>query len=292
MACFRPIPAYRAPGGRIVFDSKKGWSDRQLELPCGQCTGCRLERSRQWAIRCVHEAQMHTHNSFLTLTYDEEHLPNDKSLQVSDWQKFAKRLRKQHAPFRFFHCGEYGTENLRPHYHACVFGLDFHQDRYIWKQTKETTLYRSETLETIWGQGFSTIGELTFKSAAYVARYIMKKANGDLAKTKYSRFDPETGETWDVKPEYITMSRRPGIGAPWLTHFISDVYPSDEVVHDGQKYRPPRFYDQQLNDETLNTMKCKRTKAALRHKENNTPERLKVREKVETAKIERLTRQI
>ncbi len=235
---------------------------------------------------------MHPHNSFITLTYDKDHIPNDLSLKVSDWQKFAKRLRKSMGPFRFFHCGEYGEENLRPHYHACMFGVDFHQDRYVWKQDKENTLYRSPHLESLWPQGFSTIGNLTFQSAAYVARYIMKKATGDLAKTRYERLNPETGEIWQVKPEYITMSRRPGIGKPWLTQFIDDVYPSDEIVHNGKKYRPPRFYDDQLDEETLNTMKGKRTKAALRHKANNTPERLKVREQVEIAKIKQLERKL
>ncbi len=246
---------------------------------------------------------MHTHNSFITLTYNKEHLPDDLSLRIDHWQNFAKRLRKslsdearkngtKYQGFRFFHCGEYGEENLRPHYHACLFGLDFHHDRQPWKKTKNGLLFSSKRLETIWGKGFASIGQLTYQSAAYVARYVMKKAAKSHSGKKYTRFNPETGETWEVKPEYVTMSRRPGLGAPWLTEFIGDVYPSDEVIHDGQKFRPPRFYDQHLDDNDLDTVKKKRAKEALRHKDNNTPERLKVREKVAEAKITQLKRNL
>jgi len=92
MACFHPLQAYQLDTGEIQFhDSGRG---HPLELPCGQCIGCRLERSRQWAIRCVHEASMHENNCFITLTYAPEYLPPDGGLIKSDFQKFIKRLRK------------------------------------------------------------------------------------------------------------------------------------------------------------------------------------------------------
>jgi len=279
VVCFHPLTAYRAQGGKVVFNPKDGWGDRPLELACGQCQGCRLERSRQWAIRCVHEAQLHKQNCFITLTYSNENLPKDGSLCLADWQKFAKRLRHKAGPFRFFHCGEYGEVNLRPHYHACVFGLDFIADRGLWKDTGKFPLFRSPLLDETWGLGFATVGAMSFKSAAYVARYVMKKVNGDLAAERYGRVDEETGEVYFVRPEYVTMSRRPGIGSAWFEQFKADVYPSDEVVHEGKRYRPPRFYDCQLEADELDVYKVKRRRAVLKRGKELTPARLVVREK-------------
>jgi len=234
---------------------------------------------------------MHEDNCFITLTYDNEHLPRDGSLHVEHWQKFAKRLRKARGPFRFFHCGEYGAKSLRPHYHAAIFGLGF-EDQVKWKKnSRGEWLYVSKLLGNSWKFGFSSVGALTYESAAYVARYVMSKATvpesedpAVLARqkrhfTRYERIDRETGEVHTVKPEYVTMSRRPGIGTSWYEKFKSDVYPSDEVVVEGRRFRPPRFYDEKLDEAILGELKDKRFKAALLRKEDSTPERLKVREK-------------
>ncbi len=279
-------------GGGITFRLSEAWSDRQLELACGQCQGCRLERSRQWALRCVHESQMHDRNCFLTLTYRAEELPADGSLHVEDWQKFAKRLRKKCGRFRFFHCGEYGDENLRPHYHAAVFGLDFGDDRKLFKTARGNSLFVSETLDEAWGLGFATIGSLTWKSAAYVARYVMKKATGPLAQERYERVDQVTGEVTRVRPEYTTMSRRPGIGSTWFEQFASDVYPADEVVHEGKRLRPPRFYDSKLPESELLELKAKRRMKAAEHSLDQSSERLAVREKVAAARLSGLHRDL
>lgn len=270
MPCFSPLTAYRSQGGKVVFNPKDGWVDRPLDIPCGQCIGCRIEKSRQWALRCVHEAEMHERNCFITLTYRPECIPEGGSLCLADWQNFAKRLRKNCGSFRYFHCGEYGDVNQRPHYHACIFGLDFVADRDLWKTERGISLFRSPLLEKTWGLGFATVGALNFQSAAYVARYIMKKVNGDLAVEKYG----------DRRPEYVTMSRRPGIGSTWLDRFKSDVYPADEVVLEGKRYRPPRFYDSKLGDEELDGYKAKRRRAALKHVKDLSPDRLRVREVV------------
>lgn len=225
---------------------------------------------------------MHNSNCFVTLTYDEAHLPEGGSLVVGDWQKFAKRLRKGVGPFRFFHCGEYGDENSRPHYHACVFGLDFGRDRVPLKSVRGHTLFTSEKLSETWGLGFATVGSLTWQSAAYVARYVMKKATGPLAKERYG----------DRRPEYVTMSRRPGIGSKWFERFASDVYPSDEVVHEGKRFRPPRYYDLKLSAPELDSLKTKRRAAAWSHRADLTEERLRVREKVAAAQVGLLQRKI
>lgn len=239
MACYRYLKAYRAPGGAIVFDSKKGYSDRPLELPCGQCIGCRVERSRQWAIRCVHEAQFHDRNSFITLTYDSVNVPADGGLHVKHWQNFAKRLRHKLGPFRFFMCGEYGDKNKRPHFHACIFGLDFSADRVFLRDSAGGRLYVSPTLESVWGMGQTVLGDVSYESAAYVARYVVGKLTGDKAEIEYCRVEPATGESWMVRAPFTCMSRRPGIGAKWFEMFHGDVFPSDEVVHQGRRFRPP-----------------------------------------------------
>lgn len=294
--CFTPLKAYYAPGGGVVFNSKVGYGDRPLELPCGQCRGCRLERSRQWALRCVHEAQMHTRNSFVTLTYDRENLPPDGGLHVEDWQKFAKRLRKAIGPFRFFHCGEYGDDNNRPHYHALLFGIDFLEDRVYLKGTGERSLFMSPTLSKTWGMGLCSIGSVTYESAAYVARYVMKRATGEKAETEYMRVNAD-GEVWNVRAPYVTMSRRPGIGSKWFDKFRSDVYPEDEVVYDGKRFRPPRFYDSRLavdasGEALLEEMKFKRRRLAAKHSEDLTPERLRVREVCADARLSSLRRSL
>lgn len=231
---------------------------------------------------------MHERNCFITLTYADEHLPSNGELRVSDWQKFAKRVRKSHGRFRFFHCGEYGDENLRPHYHACMFGVDFAGDAVPFKKG----LWLSQRLSDLWGHGFTTVGSLTYESAAYVARYCLKKATGDLAEVKYARVDTETGEVFTVRPEYVTMSRRPGIGSTWFDKFKSDVFPSDEVVHNGRRHRPPRFYDTRIPEFELAPLKAKRLEAALMRSEDLTPERLVVREQVAAARESFLSRDL
>lgn len=282
MVCFSPLKAYRASGGAIVFDSKKGFADLRLELPCGQCIGCRIARAESWALRCVHESTLWKRNSFITLTYDNDHVPKDGSLNVKHWQDFAKRLRKKLGSFRFFHCGEYGDVNNRPHYHACIFGQDFSGDRFLLRDTKFGRLYRSEVLEETWGQGFCTVGGLSYESARYVARYVIKKASGSLSLERYQRYDPLTGECWSVRPEYVTMSRRPGIGRGWYEKYKKEVFPSDEVVYNGRSHRVPRYYGGilELEDpEAYEEIRFSRRASLERGKGDLTPERLADREK-------------
>ena len=161
MPCFRPLDAwysqYVNPTGKrsLVFTSKDARDPDAdpIQIACGQCVGCRLERSRQWAIRCVHEAQTHENNAFITLTIDDEHLNKrdiPDSLDKTEFQRFVKRLRKRLGGRRikYFHCGEYGSVNLRPHYHACIFGYDF-PDRELWSIRDDVRLYRSQELESL-----------------------------------------------------------------------------------------------------------------------------------------------
>lgn len=148
VACYSPIVGYRATyltknGKRpIVFNKAYGYTDMEVKVPCGKCKGCRLEYSRQWAIRCVHEAQMHDDNAFITLTYSQENIPKDRSIHKEELQKFFKRLRKNtNVKLRYFACGEYGKQKNRPHYHAIIFGYSF-PDKTLYSKRKGNLYYR------------------------------------------------------------------------------------------------------------------------------------------------------
>ena len=144
--------------GRLFYKGLKQASDSVLSLPCGKCMGCRLERSRQWAMRCMHEAQMHEDNCFITLTYRPDDLPKDGSLNKKHFQDFMKRFRHRYSDtkIRYYMCGEYGEDFGRPHYHACIFGFDF-PDKVHWKTFNGCKLFTSEILEDLWSFGFCTV---------------------------------------------------------------------------------------------------------------------------------------
>lgn len=279
VSCYHPLQGFRkiGLGGGVVFDRRKGYSDRPVPIPCGQCIGCRLERSRQWAVRLMHEASMHDANCFVTLTYDEEHVPDDGSLVKGDFQRFMKRLRRSVEPrkVRFFHCGEYGEVSRRPHYHALLFGFDF-PDKRGWSVRNGLPVWRSADLERLWPLGLSELGSITFESAAYVARYVVKKVTGRAAESWYG----------GREAEYATMSRRPGIGRAWLEKYKCEVYPADGVVMRGRLMKPPRAYDVVMKEESPAVMAgVAESRARKRRVKDQTPERLAVQEKVTEAKM-------
>lgn len=301
MPCYHPQTGYRAQrvnpktGKRsIVFSKNEGFVDLPVIVPCGQCIGCRLERSRQWAIRCVHEAQMYENNCFITLTYAPQYLPKNGTLVKQHYQKFMKRLRKKFGDgIRYFACGEYGEKGDRPHYHAILFNFDFH-DRILYKVQNGYKYYTSESLQKLWKYGFVVVGDMTFESAAYVARYVTKKVNGAKALEHYTKIDLQTGEVLSERiPEFILPSRKPGIGKPWLEKFSTDVYPDDFVVIREKKMKPPKYYDAQFdiaNPEQFGKIKARRKHKALKLGENNTPERRCVREQIQVLKAKQLLR--
>lgn len=216
-------------------------------VPCGQCIGCRLNRAESWTARMIHEAQLHEHNSFITLTYNDDNLPPDGSLAPDDVTRFFKRLRKYLGGKKilYYYCGEYGEQLSRPHYHIALFGYDFSTDRYPHRETQSGTVYRSPTLERLWTYGFSEIGNLEYDSARYVASYVQKKVNGKKALEHYTRITPE-GEIHTLHPEYARMSRNPAIGLRWLEQYHTDVYNYDICVVGDKKLRPPAYYDKWL----------------------------------------------
>jgi hypothetical protein len=173
------MTAYRnAVSGAVIFHNDQR-SD-EITLPCRQCIGCLLERSRQWAIRSMHEASLHIKNCFITLTYRPEDLPPFGSLDYKHFQLFMKRLRKKFTgqKIKFYMCGEYGENLSRPHYHACLFGFSFPDLVRYHKTPTGDQLYTSVILNDLWGKGSCTVGEVNFKTAGYTARYCLKKLNG------------------------------------------------------------------------------------------------------------------
>ena len=260
MPCYKPLHGYRSDipndSGKfpILFKQPKGKDLPELELPCSRCIGCRLEHSRQWALRIMHEASLYAENSFITLTYDEHHLPSDQSLNKKDWQDFLKRLRKSlgDKKIRFYMCGEYGQDQEllqmginaigRPHFHAIIFGHQFPDLVPYAKNDNDDIQYTSKILENLWGKGFVTVGDADWLSAAYVARYVTKKITGDMALDHYSYCDHETGETFLRQVEFSLMSRRPGIARDWFDKYKTDL-DKGFITFNGRKMQPPKYYD-------------------------------------------------
>lgn len=282
MPCLSPLKGYRSTkAGKtgkygVVFSKDSAYTDLPVDVPCGQCRWCRLERARVWSIRCMNESQLHKENWFLTLTYNDKFLPENKTLVKKDLQNFFKRLRKKHK-FRYYACGEYGDENERPHYHVIIFGLEL-TDKILHTNNNGFNIYISPYLEKVWGMGFVVIGNVTFDSCSYVARYIMKKQLGKNAKEHYKRI----GKI----PEYNVMSRKPGIGHDWYKKYWRDIYSSENKGTfnvDGRKTKPPRYYEEIFKKESPEyheKIKRMRRNLAISREDDNTPERLRVKENV------------
>lgn len=237
MRCTSPRTVGFKADGKTISWSQKSFSREfaTFQLPCGKCIECRLEYARQWAIRCVHEAQMHSENCFITLTYDEAHLVSPK-LQYRDFQLFMKRLRKANPNRQIgvFVTGEYGEKTKRPHWHACIFGWNPSDAKYKYTTDRGDTAFTSSHLTNLWGLGNAEFGSVTFESAGYVARYAAKKlVHGN-----------------DEAHEFNPVSRKSNknaIGKRWLEKFWPDVFNYGHVVlPNGKTCSIPRYYEKWL----------------------------------------------
>lgn len=289
MPCFRPVTCWvPLGGGPISFRELKDC--REVKIPCRYCIGCRLQRQQSWALRCYCEARMHSRNAFVTLTYDNDHLPPGGNLDYSHVQKFIRALRKALGPYRYFVAGEYGSEMLRPHYHLLGFGLDIPDRVQSNGMRSREPLYTSETLAKAWPHGHHSIGEVTYASANYCASYILHahRSTGP-DDPHYHRYDPSTGEHWTVRPEFARMSLKPGIGATWLRKYHPECFTHDGIVHQG-KVRPlPPYFDELLalvDPDQFDDVEYKRIQKAQLKWADNTPERLAVREKCTNARLQ------
>lgn len=201
-------------------------------------------------------------------------------------QLFLKRLRRRYGDRKISHflCGEYGEKSHRPHYHALLFGHDF-ADKVRLPRGGEP-LYKSAELEGLWGLGFCSIGGVTFESAAYCARYVMKKIGGDFQREGLTR----DGEIISRRPEYLSVSLRPAVGRGWIERYDQEVYPDDFIVARGRKTKVPRYYDkfcESVDAEGFRQVKLNRVDRASTRavQENATVDRLHVRETVARARL-------
>lgn len=250
MPCYKPYLGFQAPSGKVYFSPDKKQSWKMIPIPCGKCVGCRLEYSRQWAIRCVKEAKYHDSNCFLTITYSDEFLPK-RGLNKKHIQDFLKRLRRRleyhnlidnEVGLRYFLCGEYGGQTYRAHYHAIIFGykpvdlVDFGFDN----DTKQR-VYISPWLSSIWGKGNVIVGtNVTFETCAYVARYVMKKLeNKEKNDVFYKTFSKD----------FILSSRNPAIGLGFFKENQRELERLDKVlIRDGVECLPPRYFSRKLKE--------------------------------------------
>lgn len=312
MSCYHPTTMFRVRSGRdpetgkwpLTSSRERGLDGFPVEVPCGHCIGCKLDKAQQWATRCLHEAKCHETNCFITLTYDDQHLPPNGSLVKEDFQKFMKRLRRgiengrvnaqgnrqnnRRNTVRYFACSEYGEQSLRPHYHACLFGFDF-SDKKLWARRDGVELYRSDQLSKLWPYGYSTIGEVTEQSAGYVARYTLGKLAGRDGKDIYDR----TGR----EKEKLYMSLKPGIGTEWYKRNKGELYRDDAIVNRGGRLQKiPRYYDKLYERENsqhrLEVSKFKRrVRARDKNPEINTYEHRLLAEEYKNFKV-KFTREV
>ncbi len=243
----------------LSTDENEFNNNRYIDIPCGKCIGCRIDYSRDWALRCQLESMYHSRTMFLTLTYDDEHVPHSSyidnitgefkdilTLFPDDFTKFMKRLRinykrKYDKELRFYACGEYGSKTLRPHYHAIVFGLDLDDLSLVKQSGTGADLFESEFVNKSWNKGYALLSESSFDACAYVARYVMKKRKGK---------DSVEYETYNIEPEFVRMSRMPGIATNYYEEHKHDIYKYDEIIlNDGKVFKPPVFFDKMYEDE-------------------------------------------
>jgi hypothetical protein len=250
MPCVKPMTAFRKNGGGITFDRKESFADLdELTLPCGQCLGCRIDQSADWANRIMNEVRMNEISCFLTLTYNNDTLPTDGSLNKTELQDFIKRLRKTLEPetIRYFACGEYGDQTQRPHYHVIIFGYMPGDKKYVKTSPSGFKIYQSERLDKIWKNGFVGINEISFDLAQYCAKYVTKKLpNQDTFPEDLERRFIYRGR----EPEFGLMSRRPGIGSSYYDKYKKEIWSNDSLINDkGREFQPPLYYFRKLEEE-------------------------------------------
>lgn len=290
MSCYHPLKGFRTPSGVVFSELSRHDILGDIEIACGQCIGCRMRRASDWSLRVMHESTLWPRNCFVTLTYGRDKLPADGSLEHRDFQLFMKRLRK-HAgvPIRYYMCGEYGPLNSRPHYHACLFNVDFQSDSVpSGKSASGAVFFDSPTLSRLWGHGIVSVQPLTKETSSYCARYIMKKVLGPGAQAAYV-----TDDGVIRRREYAAMSLKPGIGAEWYKKYVSDVHRHDYVIVDGAKVSVPKYYDKlfkRSGDVWMDTLEYRRELKARAAVVDNTDERRAVREVVHLARVSTLNR--
>lgn len=292
--CNKPFKAYRAIEGGLTLDPAKSIDGFKREYPCKSCWACKKQYQTQWATRLDHESHEHEESMFVTCTYNEENLPPDGSLNRDHPSKFIRALRQKIAPkkVRFWSASEYGEPNIeqklsghkfgRPHFHQLIFGWK-PDDLEPFKDNEGIITYTSEFLETVWGKGFVTVGDVTPLSCNYVAAYTAKKQYGNQKPDHYTTTNPMTGDIIHMEPEFSTGSNRPGIGFKFFERWLTDFFPSDFFIRKGQKVAVPKYYLDKLefiNPEMRAEVKQRRCDSRNARRADNIPARLITKEKI------------
>lgn len=337
MSCYHPLtgipqgvnPATGKMSYKILpyreVDQSPIYGTDVIQVPCGKCIGCRLDYSRQWANRCMLELKYHKDAWFVTLTYDQAHVPmswySDPStgealqamtLRKRDFQLFIKRLRRSGQQVRYFAAGEYGDKHLRPHYHAILFGLHLDDLEVYPDHVGDFPYYTSKFLQSVWDDGLDNqpyinrdgdsvkptrgmviVAEVNWNTCAYVARYVLKKQKG---------FDAEAYKVFNIEPPFSLMSRRPGIGRQYYDE--NDCYKYEYInvstADGGRKFRPPKYFDRlqsEVEPESYDLVRSFRRAMADKTKElkltqtdNDYLDMLKVEESNQESVLKALTR--
>lgn len=311
MPCFYPMQMFTSRDvgsgsayyGKTFSKAKALNPDHPEQVPCGYCIGCRYSLANQWGVRAHHEAKVNEFvrgSAFLTLTFNDKHLPKDNSIRRSCMQQFMRRLRKllpKGVRIRFIVCGEYGDKNQRAHYHALIFGWSF-PDKMPMGMSGDSQLFESELLNKAWPFGFARIGEVNYSTGRYVASYTMKKVRAKKGGEPFYRVHPDTGQVFEVEREFALMSRggakqgHGGIGIPWLKLYKDDVYPSGFCVINGRRFAVPQAYVLTFSEEEQAVIKKMRRDYAKLNPEDSSPERLRTREKCLALKLLRSERMV
>lgn len=261
-------------------------------VPCRNCINCRLADTRDWGFRLWTELMFCKQSAFLTITYDPECIPDYGSLVKQDLRRFHKANHKSGLRYKYYQCGEYGSQGLRPHYHMIM--LDYWPDdaRPV-AQSGSHVLYTSAKLNARWGKGQIMIGQVTQQSIMYCTKYCTKKKTGALAKLKYARHN-EVGEIFEIEPEFHSMS--PRIGRLFYEEYFSDIYPLDYVVNGSLKKQPvPTVFDKWLeqdNPQLLEELKVKRIEQAQQRIADNTEERSYQKQQCAIAKSDFFSKEV
>lgn len=283
MPCFHPQTAYLPlDGGRLSFHEVK--DSRTIQVPCRQCIGCRTKRRDEVATRIVCESKMHENVWFPTLTYADEHLPSNGSLDHRDVQLFLKRTRKELGPLRYVCTGEYGDSFGRPHYHLVTFGLDIPDLQKCNSTYAKDVIFKSDVLERLWGKGGVRIAPVNFAVARYVATYCVKRVTGGKAESHYAAVDSSTGECVQLRPEYGVWSK--GLGVSFFRKYWPEIVASghDGIYLDGAKRPVPRAFRERLSlvgvpTDVIDALEYRDFQRLVKSEGDRTPERLAVRER-------------
>lgn len=303
MACYSPLNAFKTTtpnkNGKfpIVFKEEGTLGARPVTIPCGKCIGCKIDKSREWTIRCINELTVHDSNCFITLTYDNVHVPENQSIDIKDFQDFMRELRRKYAPkkIRYFACAEYGEQGDRPHFHAILFGIKFDDSLdYVINGKK---LWSSGELSKIWTKGFNTVGEATSESISYVAGYVSKKIQREMENEGFVNIESGEDDIWFRKREVVMMSRRPGIGYMWFKRYHKSIMKDDFLINEGFQFKVPRYYDklhEAIDKGNHDLVKYNReygyARQRFKNKEEKDTKRMRTKERLQLRKLKLKTR--